>query len=380
MIPSRRSCLSRLCCLLCLVVFGCGAPRAALQPVSLPEISTVTQPAAREQLRDAYATLDARLKDPGAAPAELANRFGEMGRLLMAAEFVVAAEPFFQNAEALSPGDRRWPYYLGHVYRVRGDVNASASAFERALTLAPSDEATLVWLGDAYLNQGRLDAAQTALNKALAANPRSVAALYRLGRAALAEGDAARAADDFERGLAIDARATILRYPLSLAYRQLGDATKADAQLRQRGDFDVGPVDPLMQQVGGLLDTAAVFERQAIEASKTNDWKSAALYLRKAVSLEPADASLRQKLGTALSMAGDNTAAIVELQQALRMAAASPGSPWINDARFNLGQLLLGAGRADEAVIELQRVVHDVPGDQDARAALARAQAARRPR
>src|SRR6185436_6908230 len=285
-----------------------------------------------------------------------------------------------QNAETLAPGDRRWPYYLGHVYRVRGDVNASAAAFERALTLAPTDEATLVWLGDAYRNHCRLDAAKTALNNALVANPRSVAALYRLGRAALAEGDAARAADDFERGLAIDARATILRYPLSLAYRQLGDAAKADAQLRQRGDFDVGPVDPLMQEVSGLLDTAAVFERQAIEASKTNDWKSAATYLRKAVSLEPGDASLRQKLGTALSMAGDNAAAILELQQALRMAAASPGSPWINDARFNLAQLLLGAGRVDEAVAELQRVVHDAPGDQDARAALARAQAARRPR
>jgi tetratricopeptide (TPR) repeat protein len=361
--------MRRAACALMLLLAACGPGRKALIPVGLPDISTVSQPTARAQLRDAYASLDAKIKNPDTPPADLAGGFGEMGRLLMAAEFVVASEPFFRNAETLAPDDRRWPYYLGHVYRTRGDTSSSAAAFERARALAPSDEAALVWLGDAYLNQGRLAEAKDVLNNALAGNPRCVAALYRLGRIALAEHDDRRAVDAFERALAIDPRATILQYPLATAYQRMGDTAQADAHVKLRGDFDVGPVDPLMQQLGELLDTAAVFERRAIDASKANDWKSAALYLRKAVALEPDDASLRHKLGTALSLSGDPQAAIDQLQAALRMAPADV------DARYNLAQLLLASGRASEAVAEFERVVHDAPNDADARAGLADARA-----
>jgi tetratricopeptide (TPR) repeat protein len=352
---------------LLLILAACGAGRKALVPVSLPDISTVSQAEARRQLRDAYASLDAKIKNPDTPPPELADAFGEMGRLLMAAEFVVASEPFFRNAETLAPDDRRWPYFLGHVYRTRGDTPSSAAAFERARTLAPSDEATLVWLGAAYLDEGRLAEAKDVLNKALAGNPRCVAALYRIGRIALTEHDDRKAVDAFERGLAIDARATILQYPLATAYQRIGDAAKADAHLKLRGDVDVGPVDPLMQQLGELLDTAAVFERRAIEASKVNDWKSAAMFLRKAVALDPNDASLRHKLGTALSLSGEPQAAIDQLQLAVRMTPADV------DARYNLAQLLLSSGRAREAASEFQRVVHDAPNDADARAGLAEA-------
>jgi tetratricopeptide (TPR) repeat protein len=318
-------------------------------------------------LRSAYATLDAKIKTSETPAADLANSYGEMGRLLMAAEFTVAAEPYFLNAEALASGDVRWPYYLGHVYRARGDAARSAAAFERALRLAPSDEAVLVWLGDAYLGQDRIAEAKDLLNKLVSANSRSVAALYRLGRAALLERDYAHAAEYFERALTIDPHVSILRYPLAMAYRGLGQAEKAEEQLRQRGDVDVGPVDPLMRQLEVLLDTAPVFEKRAIEASKTGDWKSAAGYLRKALELEPNDALLRHKLGTALSMAGDAAGAVEQLQAAVRAA------PDNMDARFNLGQVLVSAGRIDEAVPQFLAVVKHTPNDLAARFELAEA-------
>jgi tetratricopeptide (TPR) repeat protein len=362
---------------LAILCAGCSRPpqKPSVQAVALPDVSVLVQPAAREQLRSAYDALDAKIGDASTPAADLANAYGEMGRLLMAAEFTVAAEPYFLNAEALAPDDMRWPYYLGHVYRARGDVQHSTAAFERALRLAPSDEATLVWLGDAYLAQDRIAPARELFDKALSANPRSVAALYRLGRAALLERDHARAADYFERALAIDPRISILRYPLAMAYRGLGQAEKAEAQLRQRGDVDVGPVDPLMRQLDALLDTAPVFEKRAIAASKTGDWRSAAAYLRKAVELEPNDASLRHKLGTALSMAGDAGAAAEQLELAVRAA------PDQVDARFNLGQVLVSSGRIDEAVSQFLEVVKRAPGDLDARFELAEAlRMSRRPR
>jgi tetratricopeptide (TPR) repeat protein len=344
-----------------------------LVPVSLPDVSVVAQPTAREQLRTAYAALDAKITAKAPA-AELGQSYGEMGRLLMAAEFTVAAEPFFQNAEALAPDEVRWPYYLGHVYRARGDSAKSVAAFERALRLAPSDEATLVWLSDAYLNQDRSAPAKELLNKALAANPRSVAALGLLGRAALLERNYTQAVDYYERALGIDSHASILRYPLAMAYRGLGDAVKAEANLRQRGDVDVGPVDPLMGQLRAMLDTAPVFEKRAIEASKAGDWKSAAAYLRRAVELEPNDASLRHKFGTALSMSGDARGAAEQLEAAVR---AAPGNL---EARFNFGQVLVSLSRVDEAVPQFLAVVKQAPADVEARFELAEAlRAARRP-
>ena len=60
-----------------------GRSTAQLKPVSLPDISAITQVTAREQLRDAYATLDAKIRNRDTPPLELANRYGEMGRLLL---------------------------------------------------------------------------------------------------------------------------------------------------------------------------------------------------------------------------------------------------------------------------------------------------------
>ena len=43
-----------------------------------------------------------------------------MGKLLMAAEFHDPAELSLLNAEALAPGDMRWPYYSGTCTGRRG--------------------------------------------------------------------------------------------------------------------------------------------------------------------------------------------------------------------------------------------------------------------
>ena len=64
--------------------------------------------------------------------------------LLMAAEFRDPAEASLLNAQALAPGDMRWPYYLGHLYRAEGDIPNAMAAFERALRSAPNDVPTMI--------------------------------------------------------------------------------------------------------------------------------------------------------------------------------------------------------------------------------------------
>src|SRR5713226_8077947 len=145
-----------------LLITGCarsGVPnKATLRPVSLPDLSRMSE-SVRRQVREGYSSLALKIENPGTTTADLGNAYGEMGKLFMAAEYLDAAEACYLNAQTLMPSEMRWPYYLGHLYRKRGDPAKSAAFLERTLQLQPADVATMVWLGDVYLAQGRPEAA-----------------------------------------------------------------------------------------------------------------------------------------------------------------------------------------------------------------------------
>src|SRR5258707_10561649 len=143
------------------------------------------------------------------------------------------------------------------------------------------------------LVEGRREASEPPLVKALSLQSRESAALYRLGRANLAARNYAGAVKNLEAALALQPQASSVHYPLALAYRGLGDARNAEAQMRLRGNVDAAPVDPLMQQVSGLLKNAAASEVRGAEALGKRQWPEAVTYLRKAVELAPHNALTR---------------------------------------------------------------------------------------
>ncbi len=95
--------------------------RQTLQAVALPDLSRLEE-SVQAQLRERFAALTAKRNDPATPAADLGKEYGEMGMLLMAAEFNDPAEASLLNAQALVPGVMRWPYYLGHLYRTKGDI------------------------------------------------------------------------------------------------------------------------------------------------------------------------------------------------------------------------------------------------------------------
>src|SRR5262245_41176117 len=172
-----------------LVATGCRAPsRPPLHAVSLPDLSRAAE-SVQSQLRERNAALTRVTANPNASTGELADAYGTMGMLLMAAEYREAAEACLLNAEALAPDASRWPYYLAHLYRAAGDSAKSQAEFERVLRLQPRNVSALVWLGDAFLDQGRAEAAQPLFERALVDDPQSIAARVRRGRCALARSD-----------------------------------------------------------------------------------------------------------------------------------------------------------------------------------------------
>ena len=372
-----RACAAALTGVLACAV-ACGSPardgdtsstaaeRPSLRPVALPPVAGMSESVA-EQMQDRYAAVERESARAPGHEAEYAQAYGELGKVLLGASYLDAAEPALLNAAALDPADARWPYYLGHLYRSKGAVRESAQQLGRALQLRPSDVPTLVWLVDALLSEGRTDEAEPLVRRALNEDAMSVAALYQAGRLALARGDHAAAVQQFEAALDRDPRATAIHYPLGLAYRGLGDTTRAERHLAQRSRENriVEPDDPLMDEVRDTVAGPLALEVRGVEALNRRDWVSAVDAFRQGTALAPRSASLHHRLGTALAMMGKADEARREFEAAVGV------SPGYAKAHYSLGVLLEDRGDDEGALSRYSAAVENQPEYAQARLRLA---------
>lgn len=342
-----------------------GDPRSAPLP-PLPDLDAMAV-TVQEQIRAERAALERTVQTEAPTDADLARAFGVMGQLLMAAESVAAAEPYFVWAGRLEPNVPRWPYYLGHLHRLQGKLELAGAYFERALALDPRDVAALVWLGRVRLDEGRADEAARFYTRALDERPGLFAALFGLGRAALVRGANDEAVGHLEAALAAEPRASAVHYPLALAYRGLGRTAEAESHLRARGDAQPAPPDPLMEEVAGLLRSAVIFEGRGDRALTRGDMPAAVEAFRQALALSPDRRALKQKLATSLALAGDVPAAL-DLYQALL-----DEDPNFAEAHYSLGALLAGSGRLEPAIERFAAAVRADPTYLQARLQLAHA-------
>jgi tetratricopeptide (TPR) repeat protein len=192
--------------------------------------------------------------------------------------------------------------------------------------------------------QSRADSAEPLFTKALALNPQSGAALYGLGRIAHERKDYAKAIRYLEQALSLAPHASRLHYAVAMAYRGQGDLRQAEAHLRQRGDVDLPPSDPLMEELGGLLQNAAAYEVRGSDALNKREWADAVANLRKAIELAPNNPFTRLNLGTALYSTGDTRGALEQFEAALRL------SPELPKAHYGLGVILEAEGRDRDAI------------------------------
>ena len=154
-------------------IAGSSPASPAVAGVALPDLSRI-EPPVQEQLRKSFATLTEKREEARTPASELADAYGELGKLLLAAKLVDLAEPCFLNAQALAPRDWRWPYYLGHVHKTKGALQQAAPAFARANELRPGDVPTLIWLGEMHLVAGRPEAAAPLFSQAIDLQPRAL--------------------------------------------------------------------------------------------------------------------------------------------------------------------------------------------------------------
>jgi tetratricopeptide (TPR) repeat protein len=375
----RQAVAPALCMtVLAIAAVGCGSwtrSRVELLPVAIPEVGAL-HPAVQKQIRDAHESLaSAQRRDAG--DAEVAAAFGHLGMLLQAAEFFDAAEPAYLNAQRLVPNDTRWPYYLGHLHKSRGNMNAAEAAFTRVLDQQPTDLATLVWLGRLQLDAGRPDAAEQTFVRAEAVAPSSVAVLAGLGRASLARRDFAGAIRRLEEALRLDPSAESLHAPLAAAYQSSGASEKAQPHLRQWQNRDILVPDPLNQELDMLLESGLAYELRGVRALEARDFASAAEYFRRGLALTPENTALRRslghKLGTALYAAGQEDAALAQFEEVARSAPTDAIDESGGKAFYSLGVILMSRADAPGAIEHFRTAILRQPTNIEAHLALGEA-------
>jgi len=370
---TRRTRVASVIMIVALGVAGaCGRPAPApaantrqLREVTAPDVSKMST-AVREQVRERFATLNAA-RQHAAGDAELAAAYGAVGELLLAARYLDDAEPALLNARELAPKDATWPYFLAHLYRLRGTLDQAAASFRDALALQPDGVPVRIWLASTYIDQGRYDEAQPLLDAVVQRDPRSTAALFQLGRLALARRDFPRAVSMLESAARSDPAATAVHYPLALAYRGAGRPAEADKELRMRDQHnsEVAPPDPVMDRLTDLLEGPQAFEVRGTDALNRGEWTKAIDSFQRGVEVAPDNPLLRHRLATALFMAGNVDEAERQFVDVARR------SPEYAPAQYSLGVLLESRGRDAEAAGRYAAAVKEQPTYVQARMRMA---------
>ncbi len=350
-----------------------AASNRHLHTVTLPDLGRAEE-GVRTQAGEYYNALQEKIRT-GAGDEDLARAYGSLGMFLHAAEYLDAALPCYQNAEALAPEDVRWPYYLGHLYKSRGQTSDATAAFTRALTLQPDDVPTLIWLARLRLDQGQPDAAAPLLETARAHAPQSPAVMAGLGHVALAKQQYDTAIRMFEQGLAVDPDALSLHAPLANAYRAVGKIELAEAHMKQWRNRDLPVADPRREQLDLQVQSGLSYELRGLKAMQAQDWKGAVVIFKEGLAVAPAGSvasrSLHHKLGTAYYMGGDARAAINEFRDVLRTAPRDQPDESAAKASYSLGVILISGGRFNDGINRLTTAVRYQPDYGEAHMALA---------
>jgi tetratricopeptide (TPR) repeat protein len=334
-------------------------------PVPIPD-ATDLEPSVRAALARARAQFD-QVAQAKPTATVLGSAYGELAMTYQAQSLVPPAAAAYSNARALAPGDKRWPYLLGHLYNDASRVPEAIAAFEAALAIDGQDGPTLFSLGEAYLQHGDFDKARTMYSTLQSNRAARAAALAGLGKVALAQHQYREAVHDLEEALGLSPGSTRLRQPLAMAYQGLGDHAKAEENLRQYvvGGGEPGIVDPLADALDAKVAASHALVRRGQRLGMMGRFDLAEPAFRAAVEADPGNADAVANLGISLA----NLGRIEEAQRRLSESLSLDDTNAL--AHFSLGVVLDRQGLDQLAVKEYQLALERDPTNVQASVHLA---------
>jgi len=277
------------------------------------------------------------------------DAIGHYGMVLMANH--LDSERVFASAIEAAPRDPRWRYLHALAAQRAGDLPTAIARYRDLLERVPGLGTARHRLADALIESGDLDAAEDVLDGpgAQRAGAANLAALR--GRIAYLRGDFATAASELSRALELAPSATRLHYTLGLAYRRIGQVDLAREHLAQMGDAQVGPIDPLSDELLRLDRSTPALRQRGVALLNSDRAVDAIPVLQEALASEPGDAVSMVAMGVALARTGRRDEAMAMLDRCIAL------NPESETAYYQRATLLTEAGALDAALSSLRQAI-----------------------
>jgi len=274
------------------------------------------------------------------------------------------------------PKNPRTMFNLALAFINAGDSDAGAEMLQEILRIAPKNYAALSSLGLLFFNRGDLRSAEEAYLRVHSAYPKDPAALINLASIALRNEDFIHAADYLEKAAALDGCSVMAKHLLAMILLRLGKQNRAIGMLRTTLR-ESGPSAELSQGLAIAYLVAGDFRKAerafltclavnknmvsavhglALLRFQQNRWDGAAEILREHLDRLPDDFQSRELLAHAFIGLGDFARARGQL-----MALVSPDLPAAeNPTKMasicnNLGFCFAKEGKVKEAELWLKR-------------------------
>lgn len=337
-----------------------GESQQILEPVETPRIDHYEQPV-QEQLQAARSALDELLAAPRPNRGSLARAFGDVGQHYLLHDFMAPAAAALRNAEALDPGDFRWPYFLAIHHIFEGHVEEALGALDRALNLEPGDLAARTRRGDILFELGRLEDAETEYHSILEREPRHSAARFGLGRVAFERDDFEDAVERFRRALPGQPEGSVIHHHIGLALRRLGRREEALAELDRNEHVRVAFPDPLFTSLQRLNVSREAYFKRGTEAMRGRDYQAALVAFQAADEALPNDSITLFNIGMVFIELGDKAKAEEHMRRAIEFDQD------YREPHYNLALILAEQADLEGAERHFRRAVEIDSADLEAR-------------
>lgn len=346
-----------------LLVFLAACQESLPEPAARPPLPSVSLDGMAPDAAAAIRTARERAAQrPGQADAS-----GTFGTVLQAYGLHEESVACYRRAEALEPGDWRWPYYLGSAHAELGRYREAAVCFRRAAALEPGSVAARIHLGNALLRDGRPRESRRVFESLVESNPASAASHLGLARAHDADGESGAALRSYMRALDLAPEAGAVRYALATLYNRLGRDLDASRQLEMIGEraptepsFD----DPLATAILGIRSDKHTLLEQGLQLESQGSPAQAAQAFEEALRLDSAYVHARINLVATYGRLGRFEEAQVHYERALELAPNS------EELHVNWGTLQAGRDLLSSAARSFRRALEINPHSADTHADL----------
>ncbi|MGD2137759.1 MAG: tetratricopeptide repeat protein [Gammaproteobacteria bacterium] len=291
----------------------------------------------------------------GAAPAALAEIYGELGGLYHVYNLYQTADACYENAMQLDPENFRWNYYSAYLAAETGQTELAISRFRRASEIRPGYKALYVRLADVHRDLNQLDKAAALYRDTVDEAGLEAASLYGLGQIALLRRDFGGAIENFTRALEFEPEATRIHYPLAQALHAVKRTDEARQHLALRGNEMPTIMDPQIDSLEEIKGGAGIEFLHAMRAIKQHDNETAREAFARGLAQQPDNVLARISYARTLYLTNDKAGARRELEAALARQADN------TLALFLLGVLTEGEGDPDRAADYYRQVLQHDP-------------------